>query len=151
MEHTEMGAIPMTDFPFPRSEGRIVYIGTAGGYTKPSSGYTFWRLQKNLRRLVGQLEKTGSPFPLPTLAPARYGLFDSTLLHVLDSGALSAGDLFADLFHHNPPARVLKFLNEETTWIEDLKIMASVPTAPFLKAFIVEMRKKLIAPTPGSA
>ena len=150
VEHTEMGAIPMTDFPFPRSEGRIVYIGTAGGHTKPSSGYTFWRLQKNLLRLVRQLEETGAPFPLPAIAPARYGLFDSTLLNVLDGGALSAGDLFADLFRHNPPARVLKFLNEETSWTEDLQIMASVPTAPFLKAFLGEMKKKIISPTPGS-
>ena len=139
VEHTEIGAIPMTDYPFPRAEGRVVYIGTAGGHTKPSSGFTFWRLQKNLMQLVNQLEQTGSPFPLPPIAPARFGLFDSTLLNVLDSGALSAGDLFAGLFRHNPPARVLKFLNEETSWLEDLRIMASVPTLPFLKAFLKEL------------
>lgn len=139
IEHEEIGAIPMTDFPFPRSEGRVIFIGTAGGHTKPSSGYTFWRLQKNLIKLADQLERTGSPFPLPRIAPARFGLFDSTLLNVLDSGALSAGDLFADLFRHNPPARVLRFLNEETSWLEDLRIMGSVPTYPFLKAFLAEL------------
>lgn len=144
IEHTEMGAIPMTDYPFPRSEGRVVFIGTAGGHTKPSSGYTFWRMQKNLEALVGQLEKTGSPFPLPPIAPARFSLFDSTLLSVLEKGDPPGADLFADLFRHNPPQRVLQFLNEETTWAEDLKIMSSVPLVPFLSAFVREAAKRVL-------
>ena len=139
IEHQEIGAIPMTNHPFPRSEGRMVFIGTAGGHTKPSSGYTFWRLQKNLLQIVRQMERTGSPFPLPPIAPARFRLLDSTMLNVLDKGALSGGDLFGSLFRNNPPARVLRFLNEETSMWEDLKIMNSVPTAPFLKAFFEEV------------
>jgi lycopene beta-cyclase len=135
IEHTEMGAIPMTDFPFPRSEGRMAFIGTAGGHTKASSGYTFWRLQKNLMKMVRQLERTGSPFPLPPIAPARFGLFDSTLLNVLGKGELSGGEIFGGLFKRNPPARVLRFLNEETSMAEDLRIMSSVPIGPFLRGF----------------
>lgn len=136
VEHTEMGAIPMTDYPFPRSDGRLVFIGTAGGHTKASSGYTFWRLQKNLVKMVRQMERTGSPFPLPPIAPARFSLFDSTLLNVLGKGELSGGEVFGGLFKRNPPARVLRFLNEETSMAEDLLIMSSVPTSPFLRGFV---------------
>jgi lycopene beta-cyclase len=135
VEHTEMGAIPMTDFPFPRSEGRLAFIGTAGGHTKASSGYTFWRLQQNLVKIVRQVERTGSPFPLPPIAPARFGLFDSTLLNVLGKGELTGGEIFGGLFKRNPPARVLRFLNEETSMAEDLRIMSSVPIGPFLRGF----------------
>ena len=140
--HEETGAIPMTDYPFPRADGRVVFIGTAGGHTKPSSGYTFYRLQKNLMALARQLEKTGSPFPLPPIAPSRFGMLDSTMLRVLGSGTVSAGDLFAGLFRKPHPSRVLKFLNEETSWGEDMKIMASLPVAPFLKAFLAEAGKR---------
>ena len=143
IEHEETGAIPMTDFPFPRQDGRVVFIGTAGGHTKPSSGYTFQRLQKNLSAMVRQMEISGSPFPLPRIAPARFGLFDSTLLNVLGNGTMAGGDLFAELFRGNPPARVLDFLNEETDLAADLRIMASVPTGPFLKAFLQEAGKRI--------
>lgn len=140
IEHTEIGAIPMTNFPFPRSDGRMTYIGTAGGHTKASSGFTFWRMQKNLVKMVRQMERTGSPLPLPPLAPARFALFDSTLLNVLDKGDIPGGDVFGSLFRKNPPSRVLRFLNDETTLAEDLRIMSSVPLAPFLKAFLQEAK-----------
>jgi len=37
----EFGVIPMTDHVFTPVDGNIVHLGTAGGQTKPSSGYTF--------------------------------------------------------------------------------------------------------------
>ena len=141
--HSEMGSIPMTDYPFPRSDGKVIFIGTAGGHTKASSGYTFWRLQRNLLKLVSQLEKKGSPLPLPAIAPARFGLFDSTMLHILEKGSPPGADLFADLFRHAAPDHVLKFLNEETTWKQDLKIMSSLPMFPFFKAFVAEVWKRM--------
>lgn len=42
----EFGVIPMTDLVFPEVEGNIIHLGTAGGQTKPSSGYTFRFIQK---------------------------------------------------------------------------------------------------------
>ena len=37
----EKGNIPMTCFPFEKSNtNKLIYIGTAGGWTKPSTGYT---------------------------------------------------------------------------------------------------------------
>lgn len=133
--HDEMGAIPMTDYRFPRQNGREIFIGTAGGHTKASTGYTFWRLQENLQALARQITKTGSPLPLPALARPRYALFDGTLLEVLEKNTVPSERLFADLFRKNPPARVLRFLNEKTSLAEDLALMATVPLGPFIKAF----------------
>jgi lycopene beta-cyclase len=54
-----------------------------------------------------------------------------------------SGELFTDLFQKNPPARVLRFLNEETSIKEDLSIMSSVPLVPFIRAFLAESGKKV--------
>jgi lycopene beta-cyclase len=53
--HKEFGVIPMSLANFsrnPNSEKRIINIGTAGGFTKASSGYTFQFIQKNTRDIA---------------------------------------------------------------------------------------------------
>jgi lycopene beta-cyclase len=49
--------------------------------------------------------------------------------------------IFEALFKNNSPVLILKFLEEDTHWLEDLKIMSSVPTLPFFKAAIAEIFK----------
>ena len=137
--HQEKGVIPMTDHPFPQREGRILHIGTAGGHTKPSTGYTFWRLQGFLQRMVADLAASGDPLPRSLLSK-RHLLYDSILLNVLLRGNLPSERIFTDMFRKNPPARVLRFLNEETSLLEEVRIMRSVPMAPFLGALVREVR-----------
>ena len=48
IEEEEFGVIPMTNVRFPRRKNNIIYLGTAGGQTKPSSGYTFQFIRNNL-------------------------------------------------------------------------------------------------------
>lgn len=145
--HEEFGIIPMTDYPFTRSEGRVVHIGTAGGDTKASTGYTFWRMQKHLLQLVDELVQTGIPSIKPTNWQKRFQLYDSTLLRVLEEERLASDELFTYLFRKNPPQRLLRFLNDESHLAEELALMSSVPIAPFLTAFVTELLKKQL-PTP---
>lgn len=147
--HEEFGVIPMTDYPFTRSEGRVIHIGTAGGDTKASTGYTFWRMQKHLLQLVDQLVQTGIPSIKPSSWQKRFHLYDSTLLRVLDEERMAGDDLFTYLFRKNPPQRLLRFLNDESHLAEELALMSSVPTAPFLMSFIAELLKKRL-PTPSN-
>src|SRR5690606_20549970 len=51
----ESGVIPMTNADFPATNNRIIHIGTAGGQTKGSSGYTFQFIQKHCRMLTETL------------------------------------------------------------------------------------------------
>ncbi|MEP6845552.1 MAG: lycopene cyclase family protein [Panacibacter sp.] len=51
----EFGIIPMTNFPFPKGEEKIINMGTAGGHTKPSSGFTFRFIQKHAEAIVTAL------------------------------------------------------------------------------------------------
>ena len=59
--HTEFGVIPMSLAKFdrnPNAQSRILNIGTAGGFTKSSSGYTFQFIQKNSEILIKKLTLT---------------------------------------------------------------------------------------------
>ena len=129
----EFGVIPMTNYPFPQRENNIVHIGTAGGWTKGSSGYTFRFIQKNTADLVQSLLRYGHPFGVKTIS-RRFRFYDSVLLHILQHRTLKGAGIFTDLFNRNEPRQVLKFLDNETSLREELNIIRSLPTWPFAKA-----------------
>lgn len=133
----EFGVIPMTDFRFPSQHNNIINIGTAGGQTKGSSGYTFNFIQKHSKAIVDALVTTGKPFVQATAQ--RYHFYDSVLLKVLNDGSVSGKKVFTDLFKKNTTDKVFKFLDNETSVAEELKIISSLPTLPFLKAGIKQI------------
>ena len=45
----------MTNYKFSKGENRIINIGTAGGQTKGSSGYTFQFIQKHSEKIIDAL------------------------------------------------------------------------------------------------
>lgn len=134
IQEIEFGVIPMSDEPTTENPSEhIVRIGTAGGYTKSSTGYTFQRTQRYTQQLVQALVTTGKPIrPETWLNKAFKTLLDSVLLNVLTYHRHPAGDIFSRLYKRSPASRVLKFLDEDTTLIEDLQIAATVPLGPFL-------------------
>jgi lycopene beta-cyclase len=133
----EFGVIPMTNFRFKSHYHNIINIGTAGGQTKGSSGYTFNFIQKHSKAIVHSLISTNKPFVRPS--SSRFNFYDSVLLKVLDSGTVPGEKLFTDLFEKNPVDKVFKFLDNETSITEEVKIIASLPTLPFLKAGIKQL------------
>ncbi|MCL6523641.1 MAG: hypothetical protein K6T34_03170 [Thermoflavifilum sp.] len=135
----EQGKIPMTDFNFPSQHGPIIYLGTAGGQTKASTGYTFSFIQQHSDALIRAWEKTGKPQLSPTLHQRIYRWYDQLLLHVLQHQLYPGDQLFKILFEKNAPASVLRFLNNQSSWVEDLHIIASLPAKPFLKAFFAQL------------
>lgn len=140
IEESEFGVIPMTNFPFRPYEGNVVNIGTAGGQTKPSSGYTFQFIQKYTKNLVDTLIATGKPF-ITMDTSGRFSFYDSTLLQVLDRKKIEGKRLFTDLFRHGDVQTVLKFLDNETTFREDINIMRRLPKGKFAMAALREIFK----------
>jgi lycopene beta-cyclase len=130
----EFGVIPMTNFRFPSRNGNIINIGTAGGQTKASSGYTFRFIQKHSAALVKQLIHSGDPFLKKQVSAPRFHFYDSTLLHILSNHKLPGEEVFSDIFKKNKPQQVLRFLDNESSLTDELKIISSLPTLPFLKA-----------------
>ena len=127
----EFGVIPMTNFRFALNDGNCINIGTAGRQTKGSSGYTFTFIQKHSRQIVDSL--IAGKFPL-IKSRKRFHFYDTILLGVLDHTPDAGGKIFTDLFRKNKPATVLKFLDNETTFGEELQIMFTLPTFPFARA-----------------
>ncbi len=136
----EFGVIPMTNKPFPKNEERIINIGTAGGQTKPSSGFTFQFIQKQSDAIIKSLMNNEELHDIFS-TDRRFRFYDSTLLNILYHKKSGGDKIFADLFSKNPPQRILRFLDNETNYSEELKIMRSVPLRVFLPAAIQELLK----------
>jgi lycopene beta-cyclase len=131
----EFGVIPMTNYKFATKQHNIINMGTAGGQTKGSSGYTFRFIQKQASGIISSLIQFSHPFGVST-HQKRFHFYDSVLLDVLQKRRVKGADVFTQLFSKNKGSEVLKFLDNETTLGEELKIITSLPTLPFLKAAI---------------
>ena len=129
----------MTNQQFPLQDGRIIYMGIAGGQAKGSSGYAFQFIQKRTAQIVNALLDKGDPFIQKTFNDKKFHLYDSVLLNVLENRKMNGDEIFASIFKKNPAQRILKFLDNESTLWEDLQIMQSVPTGIFLPAAMHEL------------
>lgn len=145
ISETEFGVIPMSDeLATEKQSDHIFRIGTSGGYTKPSTGYTFQRTQRNLRDLVHNLTENGQSTRSKSWFIRHFKQFqDSVLLNVLQYHRHPADDLFTRLYERNPPRQIQKFLDEDTSLWEDIRIMATVPFSPFARGAIDVLRKRL--------
>ncbi|MCG8373791.1 MAG: lycopene cyclase family protein [Balneolales bacterium] len=130
----EFGKIPMDDRPYdPFLDKGIYNIGTVGGFTKPSTGYTFTRVQEYTQQLARSIVRDEVPAP-PPQAKFKYRYYDLLLLHILSNSTEDSHRVFRNLFKNNHIDDLFAFLNEETHFLSDLKIMSSVPYSPFLRA-----------------
>jgi lycopene beta-cyclase len=137
IKEEEFGIIPMTNEKF-RFEGHGWQIGVAGGQTKASSGYTFQFIQKQSGQIVEHLIKNKPLNSLPASAK-RFRFYDNTLLHILYYEKLPGNEVFTQLFKKNKAQQVLKFLDNETSLKDELKIISTLPTWPFLKAALKQL------------
>lgn len=133
IKEKEFGIIPMTNERFCFSGKEGWNIGTAGGQTKASSGYTFQFIQKQSSQITDFLLE-GKPLGLLPVTPKRFRFYDNILLHILYYNKLPGKKIFTQLFQRNKPRQVLKFLDNESSLKEEIKIISSLPTWPFLKA-----------------
>ena len=130
---TEQGVIPMTSYKFWKQNSKnILHIGTVGGWTKASTGYTFKNTSKKTIQLITFL-KTENDFT-HFRKKTRFWWYDLLLIDVLSSHNHLGSKLFSTLFQRNSLKNVFRFLDEETSFIEDLRIMLSMPPLKFIVA-----------------
>ena len=129
----EKGIIPMTSFKFWQDNSKnILNIGTVGGWTKASTGYTFKNTSKKTIQLIAFL-KTENDFT-NFRKKTRFWFYDLLMLDVLANHNHLGSNLFSKLFQRNSLKNVFRFLDEETSFIEDLRIMLSMPPLRFITA-----------------
>ena len=137
----EQGTIPMCSYPMHQhNTSRLLHIGTAGGWTKASTGYTFKNTQQKTQRLVTFLKKQK---PLDLFQKRnRFWVYDLLFLDVLYKYNAQGSTLFSRLFQKNKPSLLFRFLSEETRFWEELKIMSSFRSSQ-IKLFLIALVKRL--------
>lgn len=134
IQHTEMGAIPMTSKKLTSNDGAVVSIGTMGDAVKASTGYAFQFIQKQTEQIVSQLKLNQALNP--AVHHTRHQFYDAVLLYILENQKMAGDEIFARIFKKNTAATVFKFLSNTSSLLDDIKIMTSLPTQIFLPAAI---------------
>lgn len=132
----ETGVIPMSTSITPKTISRkIIPIGTAAGWTKASTGYTFYTIQKKSQELIQKLESKESLIGLNS-KPKRFDFYDNILLNIAHKWPNKLPNVFFDLFGTSSPQTVLRFLNEETSIWEEIKMLSKLRFKIFIKSLI---------------
>ena len=129
----EQGNIPMTCYPFWKHNTKnIINIGSAGGWTKASTGYTFKNASKKSKALV-QFLKSESDFT-KFHKKDKFWFYDLLLLDILSSKNELGSKIFSSMFKKGSSTVIFKFLDEETSIWEDLQVIWKCPKMLFVKA-----------------
>lgn len=138
----ESGNIPMTCYRFDKhNTATLIHIGTAGGWTKASTGFTFYNTLQVSLELTEFLKtkKDLTQFSKRT----RYWWYDLILLEVLHQNNALGATIFGTLFKKNTIPDLFVFLNEKGSFKSDLKIIKSLPKGIFIKAFFIALYKSI--------
>ena len=129
----EQGSIPMTCYKFWKQNSKnIIHIGTAGGWSKASTGFTFKNTTKKTALLVKHLKQDK---PLTEFQKtSKFWFYDLLLLDILHEKNHLGSAIFSQLFKRTPTQKILKFLDEETRLYEDLQVMLKMPPKNFIRA-----------------
>mgnify|MGYP003682179653 CR=1 FL=1 len=131
----EKGLIPMTCYPFfQKNTDNYFKIGTAGGWTKPSTGYTVKNSIDKIDLIINYLKK-GKPLSKINFKN-RFWYYDLIFLDVLIDSKGEGSKVFSDLFKNNDPIKIFKFLDEKTSLGEELSIFLSVNIITFVKSLM---------------
>ena len=145
----EQGTIPLHVAPPARPAGCVVPLGTPAGMVKASTGYGYVRIQRHSAQIARSLVRHGHPFDVP--GPDRWhrGL-DALLLEVVRDEPQAVVAVFSRLFARNPAARVLAFLDEDTSLLDELLLFRTLPVAPYWRAVVRRLRRAKHSPADRS-
>ncbi len=139
---SEYGVIPMTSYPFYKeSTKNITKIGTAGGWVKPSTGYSFKSCEKYSLKILKNIKERKKIGIIPE---KKYYFLDKILLGVLSQYNHLGETVFYKMIKRNPTKRLLEFLNEESKLLDILKIVISMRSIYFVRVFIKSLYKKVL-------
>ncbi|WP_373494637.1 lycopene cyclase family protein [Aquiflexum sp.] len=131
----EFGTIPMTTKNFnQQNESNIIPIGTLAGCTKPSTGYTFYNIQKHCKLIVNQLMDDSAEKNFNWNRKKRLSFYDNILLNIAVNWPSELPGIFKEMFEINHGHQVLRFLNEESSLWEELKILGRLKYGIFIKS-----------------
>ena len=128
--YREEGSIPLF-YPIIQQIKNRIDIGTAGGMTRLSTGYTFINIQeqsKFIRENIDSIDKMKS-FQIKR----KYQFLDKIFLKVLKKNPNKMPNIFFKMFN-SKSSTVIKFLSNRSNFFEDLSIILKMPKWLFIKA-----------------
>jgi len=126
----EEGAIPLFH-PINEKGKNKINIGTAGGMTRLSTGYTFLNIQehsKYIRMNIENIQNTKT-YELGK----KYQFLDKIFLKVLEKHPEKIPSIFFKMFN-NPSNAIIKFLSNKSNIFQDLSIILKMPKLTFIKS-----------------
>jgi len=135
--YKEEGAIPLF-YPSNNNSINIINIGTAGGMTRLSTGYTFLNIQEHSKHIRKNIENiaTAKIFEIKK----KYKFLDKIFLQVLETYPEKMSNIFFKMFN-NSPKIIIKFLSNKSNILEDLSIIFKMPKWIFIKALLKQNAK----------
>ena len=129
----EQGNIPMSSYHFWKHNTKnIINIGSVGGWTKASTGFTFKNVTKYSKALVQFLENQSDFRKFHKRD--KFWFYDLLFIDVLYKNNALGSKVFSSLFEKGNTTIIFKFLDGETNFFEDLQVMFKCPTIPFASA-----------------
>lgn len=140
----EQGCIPMCSAPLKNEKLPVNWFrtGAGGGQLKPSTGYSFVRSLTDAQHLVASIRLRVSNFKRRK-SPVRFAYYDRLLLKILAQKPHKGKEIFTKLFRHNEASKVLNFLDEQSTPLQEIRLMSTLPILLFVKAALIDLLVKV--------
>ena len=127
---TERGAIPLFH-PLIKNNNKTIYIGSAGGMTRLSTGYTFLNIQEHSKYIVQNIDKI-EKIKMYNIGK-KYQFLDKIFLSVLKNNPDKMPEIFFEMFKASSSC-VIKFLSNKSNIFEDINIIRRMPKLIFIRA-----------------
>ncbi len=126
----EEGAIPLF-YPLNEKEKNKINIGTAGGMTRLSTGYTFLNIQEHSKYIRMNIENIQNTEKYEI--GKKYQLLDKIFLRVLEKHPEKMPNIFCKIFNGDTD-RTVKFLSNRSNFIDDVSVIFKMPKWIFVKS-----------------
>ena len=126
----EKGAIPLF-YPNFKNDSKIINIGSTGGMTRLSTGYTFLNIQEHSKYIVKNIDTIGKTKAYNI--GRKYQLLDKIFLKVLENHPEKMPNIFFNMFKTSSKTAI-KFLSNKSNVFEDINIISKMPKLIFMKA-----------------
>ncbi len=126
----EKGAIPLF-YPPLKNNDKTINIGSAGGMTRLSTGYTFLNIQEHSKYIVKNIDKI-EKLKIFNIGK-KYQFLDKVFLRVLAKHPEKMPKIFFDMFKASSNT-IIRFLSNKSNIFEDISIISKMPKLIFIKA-----------------
>jgi len=130
INHKEEGTIPLF-YAANIKEKNKINIGSVGGMTRLSTGYTFLNIQEHSKYIRKNIDNISNVRTFEI--EKKYQLLDKIFLKVLEKNPEKMPDIFFKMFNCSPSV-IIKFLSNKSNFFHDLSIILKMPKWVFIKA-----------------